>query len=359
MATIYDVAKLAGVSPKTVSRVLNGDAPVNAKTKEAVTKAINALGYVPSQAARMMRSSRSGIIGLITGAISQAPEPATPSGLPDLHIVQGVQREMAANGKILMIADTGGAPDAAPILARTFAQHRVEGLIYVADHHSEVDVDLGNADCPIVLLNCYDKAATPCVLPDDVTGGTELVARLIQSGHRRIGFLTLDPEMPAARLRLNGYMAAHVAAGITPDPTLVAQGYQGGADKTGVLLAQSLERLLSLDVPPTVICCGNDEMAMRVYGLLRSRGLRVPEDISVAGYDDHRSISEMLYPQLTTVDLPYREMGQKAAQYILEMIAGTAPASQGPTLVRGPVVWRSSVTDLTTVKHTSHGRKPS
>ncbi|MGP6090056.1 LacI family DNA-binding transcriptional regulator [Antarctobacter jejuensis] len=359
MATIYDVAKLAGVSPKTVSRVLNGDAPVNAKTKEAVTKAINTLGYVPSQAARMMRSNRSGLIGLITGAISQAPEPAALAGLPDLYIVQGVQREMAANNMILMIADTGGSSEAVPLLARTFAQHRVEGLIYVADHHSEVDIDLGNADCPVILVNCYDKAATPCVLPDDATGETELVARLIQSGHRRIGFLTLDPEMPAARLRLDGYMAAHAAAGITPDPKLVAQGYQGGSDKTGVILAQSLEHLLSLDVPPTVICCGNDEMAMRVYGLLRSRGLRVPEDISVAGYDDHRSISEMLYPQLTTVELPYSEMGRQAAQHMLKMIAGSAPASQDPTLVRGPVVWRTSVTDLNTVNHTSHGRKPS
>lgn len=344
MATIYDVAKLAGVSPKTVSRVLNGDAPVNPKTKEAVTKAISTLGYVPSQAARMMRSNRSGLIGLITGAISQAPEPAMPSGLPDLYIVQGVQREMAENGKILMIADTGGTSDAVALLARTFAQHRVEGLIYVADHHSEVDIDLGNADCPVILVNCFDKAATPCVLPDDKTGEMELVERLLHTGHSRIGFLTLDPAMPAARLRLEGYMAAHRAAGVNPDPALVVQGFVEGADKTGDVLEKALGQLLSLPVPPTVICCGNDEMAMRVYGLLRSRGLRVPEDISVAGYDDHRAISEMLYPQLTTVELPYTQMGRQAARDMLEMIGGKAPASSGPSLVRGPVVWRSSVT---------------
>lgn len=350
MATIYDVAKLASVSPKTVSRVLNGDAPVNAKTKEAVNKAIGQLGYVPSQAARMMRSNRSGIIGLITGAISQAPEPATPSGLPDLHIVQGVQREMAANGKILMIADTGGKSDAAPVLARTFAQHRIEGLVYVADHHSKVDIDLGQADCPVILVNCFDASDTPCVLPDDVDGEFHLVGRLIQAGHQRIGFLTLDPEMPAAQLRLEGYKAAHAAAGLTPDPELVAQGYVGGSDTSGIILARSLGHLLSLKVPPTAICCGNDEMAMRVYGLLRSRGVRVPEDISVAGYDDHRTIAEMLYPQLTTVELPYTEMGRQAARHILEMIGGTSPASDGPTLVRGPVVWRSSVTDLNSVE---------
>lgn len=348
MATIYDVAKAAGVSPKTVSRVLNGDAPVNAKTREAVTKAIDLLGYVPSQAARMMRSNRSGLIGLITGAISQAPEPAAPSGKPDLLIVQGVQQKMAENGKILMIADTGGRSDAVPMLARTFAQHRVEGLIYVADHHSRVEIDLGGADCPLMLVNCFDAAATPSVLPDDFTGGRQLVEQLLQAGHRRIGFLTLDPAMPATPLRLEGYRAAHEAAALTPDPDLVRQGFCKRSEASQDLLTEALKQLLALEDPPTVICCGNDEMAMRVYGLLRSRGLRVPEDISVAGYDDHRSISVMLHPQLTTVTLPYTEMGHSAAQTLLDMIGGEAPATGGPTLVRGPVVWRSSVTDRTT-----------
>ena len=96
MATIYDVAKIAGVSPKTVSRVLNGDAPVGEKTREAVEKAILELGYVPSNAARMMRSSRSGLIGLITGAISTTSDGNDPKGLPDLLIVQGIQSVMSA-----------------------------------------------------------------------------------------------------------------------------------------------------------------------------------------------------------------------------------------------------------------------
>jgi len=112
-------------------------------------------------------------------------------------------------------------------------------------------------------------------------------------------------------------------------------------------LTEALEHLLTLDQPPSVICCGNDEMAMRVYGLLRSRGLRVPEDISVAGYDDHRSIAEMLHPHLTTVELPYIDMGRHTAARLLDMIGGDVPASDDPLLVQGPVVWRSSVTALT------------
>jgi LacI family transcriptional regulator len=356
VATIYDVAKKAGVSPKTVSRVLNGDAPVNKHTRASVTQAINDLDYVPSQAARMMRSKKSGLIGLITGAISNAPEPNAPSGLPELHIVQSIQSEMATLGKILMIADTGGKREAVPVLARTFAQHNVEGLIYIADHHSKVDLGIATPGFPVVLVNCYDDAGTTCVLPDDRAGQAKLVAQLIQAGHVRIGLLSLDPAMAAARLRLEGYKDAHLEAGLTVDPDLVAPVQESAPEMSGEILMTALDCLVSLRSRPTVIACGNDVMAMRVYGLLRSRGLRVPEDISVAGFDDHRAISEMLHPQLTTVDLPYRSMGRKAARLIHEMIGEKRPASPVQSLVDGQVVWRSSVTALNNVKHLSHGR---
>src|SRR5690606_39839609 len=99
LATIYDVARQAGVSPKTVSGVLNGDAPVNEKTREAVHQAIAELGYIPSNAARSMRSQKSGLVGMITGAISMSPGPDEAVGLPDIFIVQGAQRLLADKGK--------------------------------------------------------------------------------------------------------------------------------------------------------------------------------------------------------------------------------------------------------------------
>lgn len=347
MATIYDVAKLAGVSPKTVSRVLNGDAPVNENTRTKVLEAIENLGYFPSQAARMMRSNRSGLIGLITGAITRSPETAEGTGLPDLFIVQAIQREMAAQGKILMIADTGGNSDTIPTLARTFMQHRVEGLIYVADYHREIALDLPDLTCPFVLVNCFDRQGTEAVLPDDRACQEVLVRGLIENGHERIGFLTLSPDMQATALRNQGYADAHRALGLTPDPDLVVCGLASGRDLASDQLTSALDRLLSLDAPPTVICCGNDEMAMRIYGILRTRGRRVPEDISVAGFDNYRAIAETLYPPLTTVELPYRQMGEEAAKTILRMIGGDAPAPSGPTLMSGPLAWRSSVTALT------------
>ena len=114
MATIYDVARAAGVSPKTVSRVLNGDAPVKQRPKEAVQRAITELGYILSTAARAMRSNRSGLVGLITGAISLSPTRSAEGGLPDLFIVQGIQKAMETSGKTLLIADTGGANGSRP-----------------------------------------------------------------------------------------------------------------------------------------------------------------------------------------------------------------------------------------------------
>ena len=184
MATIYDVAKVAGVSAKTVSRVLNGDGPVGRETREAVEAAMRDLGYVPSNAARMMRASKSGLVGLITGAISTAGEIARPAGLPDLFIVQGIQQVMAQAGMTLMIADTAGRSETVPHLIDTFLSHRVEGLIYVAEYHQQVRLPKITGQTPLVLVNCFDDAGTPAVVPDDQRGQYALVNRLIRAGFK-------------------------------------------------------------------------------------------------------------------------------------------------------------------------------
>jgi LacI family transcriptional regulator len=343
MATIYDVAKRAGVSPKTVSRVINGDAPVGPKTRDAVEVAIRELDYRPSRAARTMRSSRSGLIGLITGAISRGDGSAGPSGLPDLFIVQAIQRVVAEAGMTLMIADTGGKADRASELMATFAQHRVEGLVYVADHHQRID-DLDPRGTPLVLANCFDAAGTPAVLPDDRAGQRALVERVIAAGHRRIGYLTLPAGMVATELRSQGYREALEAAGLAFDPALEIEGFADRGEGPKPFLTSALDQLLALDDRPSVICCGNDELALRLYGELRERGIRVPQEISVAGFDDYRVISETLYPPLTTADLNYRGIGEAAARRLLSLIAG-APAPTEVELVGGPVCWRQSVTE--------------
>ena len=167
------------MSPKTVSRVINRDSKVRAKTTELVAAAIQKLGYVPSNAARMMRSNRSGIVGMITGALSHNLDYQQPTGLPDLHIVQGIQQVFSESGKTLMIADTGGAAESIDRLIDQFLQYRVEALIYVADYHQQVSIAQGRLECPMILVNCYDTVGTPTVLPDDEACQHGLVSELI------------------------------------------------------------------------------------------------------------------------------------------------------------------------------------
>lgn len=341
MPTIYDVAKQAGVSPKTVSRVINNDAPVKDSTREAVENAIADLGYIPSSAARALRSQRSGLIGVIKGAISAADHAADVRGLPDSFLIQGVQQAAEQAGKILMVADTGGMDDGFAKLVRLFQQYRAEGLIYVSEFHQKIELPMQPEHCPIVLLNCFDERHTPAIVPDDAFGQYELVCNMLAKGHRRIAYITLPEDIIATRLRLSGYRAALAEAGIDFDAKLVATGY---TDRSNDIrdLWQALEQVLNQPNPPTALCCGNDEMAMRVYGMLRTRGVRIPEAISVAGYDNHTQIAETLYPTLTTAELPYVEMGKLAINMLLNQEDGENPMIS-PRVVSGETVWRDSV----------------
>ena len=344
MATIYDVAKLAGVSPKTVSRVLNSDAPVAKKTRDAVEKAMVDLEYIPSTAARSIKSQKSGLIGLVTGAISSSTDAPAHAGLPEINLVQGAQSVFEGAGKTLLISDTGGKSERVPHLIRTFRQHRVEGLLFVADHHRKVDLGTNQGDVKVVLVNCLDDQGTPAVLPDDENGQLGLTRKVVAAGHTRIAYLTLAPTQLATKLRLKGFKTALSEGGIAFDPDLVASTDLFGTPGEHQLIWDALDRFLRRDNPPTVICCGNDRLAMAVYGILRDRGITVPDQISVVGYDDHRLVSETLYPGLTTAELPYTAMGARAAHLLLDIIsnADTVVPTE-PILVGGQVVERGSL----------------
>jgi LacI family transcriptional regulator len=345
MVTLYDVAKSAGVSPKTVSRVMNGDGPVGKATRESVEAAMNALGYVPSSAARALRSARSGLIGVVSGAISDTDENPLLAGLPEIYILRGIQDVLDARGLTILLTDTGGRADAAPGLLRALAQHRVDGTIYVAPYHQQVALPPPAAvAAPLVVANGFADESTAAVTPDDYTGQRELVEGLIARGHRRIAYLQLPHALLATRHRTRAYEDAHRAAGIPLDPKLVVEADRVDCDAEArtAMLQRAIEAVLASAALPTAICCGNDRMALAVYGMLRARGLRVPEDISVAGYDDYRLISETLYPPLTTVALPYREIGRQAALMLTE-----PDKERGRVCVPGPVHWRESVTTIT------------
>ncbi|MDJ0639688.1 MAG: LacI family DNA-binding transcriptional regulator [Paracoccaceae bacterium] len=356
MATIYDVARLAGVSPKTVSRVLNRDAPVSSKTRTAVIQAMDTLGYVPSHAARSIKSNKSGLIGMITGAISNADEAAAPTGLPELFIVQGAQAVIEKSQKTLLISDTGGRLDRVPNLVRTFQEHRVEGILYVADYHKPLELTLPGQGVPKVLINCFDAVGTPAVVPDDEGGQYALTQAAIAQGHHRIAYLTLAPTLEATKLRMRGYRRALEEAGIGFDGALVQATDLYGTPGEHQLIWAAVDKFFDTDAPPTAICCGNDRLAMAVYGILRRRGIAVPEDVSVLGYDDHRLISETLFPALTTAELPYSAMGARAAQMLLTLLAQDAPSPSSlpnaPIKISGQIKTRAS---LIAPRQAAHG----
>ncbi|MGD8430411.1 MAG: LacI family DNA-binding transcriptional regulator, partial [Ectothiorhodospiraceae bacterium] len=305
MTTLKDVAEKAGVSMKTVSRVVNGDASVRPETRARVQDCIDELGYVPASAAQAMRTQRSGVIGLMTDVVATTPY--------SVDIVRGVQHSLRAFGKTLIIANTEGDPVLESRYIDVFRSHRVEGAIFATMFHQEVDAP-PLAGAPLVLANCYAShgEVRASVLPDDYAGGYEAAAHLLRLGHRRIAMITLNPRLKATQLRTQAFREAMRDHGVTCDDSLLCAGKTGDLDNERCTAYDVALELLNRQNAPTAIVCGNDELAVHVYCAARDANRRVPDDLSVIGYDDFRVVARSLHPALTTVALPYFEIGQRA-----------------------------------------------
>ncbi len=357
MATIHDVAQLAGVSIKTVSRVVNREPRISTETFDKVQRAIEMLGYEPHRGARLMRSGKSGLIGFITGLFSDIAIAQTRAGLSELNILRGAQLACSAAGKTLLAADigTGRAGDAAAVgqLFKTFASHRVEGVIYAAPYHQQVLLP-PLKDTPLLLVNCYDLDRTPAVVPDDGLGQSRVVDHLVERGHRRIGYLGIDENMVAGRLRKAAFLEACARHGLDPQHCPTQVGSDIRERDPFVPLRPALLRLMQQPQRPTALCLGNDVMALQAIRELEAMGVDVPGDIAVMGYDNDELICEAVRPRLSTVVLPYFDMGRLAVQRLLGLMAGEAstgdPATDEPWMrVAGNLVVRDSVPALTPV----------
>ena len=310
MATIHDVANKARVSIKTVSRVLNGGTQVSEGTRQRVADAMAALAFSPSAAARNLRGVPTGLVAVIAEQLTITPD--------SFEIIKGIQSVCEEMGKVLLIGETGGRPDAVQRLVSGFRNHRVEAVLFATLCHQQVSIEPVMGDTPVALANCYEADLRYTqVVPDDEAGGHVAATILLDAGHRDIAFLQLIPGMVATDLRLQGFQRALTERGVAPVPEWVLHGAEPVEGDEFAHLPDALDRLFGAARRPTAILCGNDKMAMRVMFLLQRRGLRVPEDVSLVGYDDYRLISEALYPGLTTVSLPYREIGELSARSVL------------------------------------------
>lgn len=337
MVTIRDVAKAAGVSHKTVSRVVNAEQAVTPATRERVQKVIAELDYVPNQGARLMRKGRSGVIGVMTDVVSTSPN--------STEILHGIQDFVAATSYSVLIANTGNDPEMERKNWRAFQQHSIDGVLYVTMYHHAVRLPPEMPDLPMVLVNCFDEMQPdrPAVLPDDFGGGLAAARLAIARGHRRIGFITLNPAIPAARLRYQAFEQAMGEAGRLVDPKLVASGYAGPVGQEQLVAYDRARRMLALPdgQRPTVLLTGNDEIAVQAICAASAEGLRVPDDVAVIGFDDFRLISTSIVPALTTVALPYHAIGMRATERLIARINGEADDG-GVERITCPVVERQS-----------------
>jgi LacI family transcriptional regulator len=338
MSTLREVAKQAGVSIKTVSRIVNGDAAVNAKTRAAVQHHLTSLNYVPNHAARQMRNGASSVFGLMTDAVATTPY--------SVDIVRGAQSALRENHQTLLIASSDGDPEREAELWQMFRAHRVAGVVYAAMFHRSHDVGRPAFDKSIVLANCFasndDRAS---IIPDDEMGGYTQAKYLLQRGHRHIGIVTLIPELEATRLRGQGMRRAFAEAGVAFDDALELRGVIGSLGSEVLVTHAVAREMLQQRNRPTAIICGTDQLAMQVYSAAASLGLSIPEHLSVIGFDDLKLISETLYPRLTTVALPYFEIGRKAVE-IMNNPDTEATLSSQRQLVLCPLVERHSCKPL-------------
>jgi len=305
-ANIRDVSERAGVSVKTVSRVLNGHPYVSAETRERVEAAMRELSFFPSAAARILAGNSSNQIVLIYDTHSP-------------HYMNQIQTgcwTRCKEAQVRLLVQSVEVTD-------PFIAEQVRGLV-TETHVDGVVLSSPVTDCKDV-LNVLEKIGIPfvrispgtnhgltsSVYMDDVQAADDMTTHLINLGHRQIGFIKGHPNHLASEDRLRGYQRALERAGLPFEPTLVAQG-QFDFDSGHA----AAEYFISLTAPPTAIFASNDDMAAGVLSLAHSVGLHVPDDLSVAGFDDTK-LASMLWPPLTTIRQPVFDLAYAATDLLL------------------------------------------
>ena len=312
--TVKDIARRAGVGTSTVSRVLNDDRYVSDEKRARVLQAIEELDYRPNFNARWLRGGATGLIGFITDEVATTPYA--------VDIIRGAQEAASEQGNVLMVLNSSSAARTAEAI-EFLLERQVMGIIYAAMFHRKVDLPDNVHDVPMTLANCYvGDRSLPSAVPDEFSGGYAATRRLLQAGHRRIAFLNVfAPATDAAEGRLAGYQQALAEFGILYDPTLIGCASEQSADNYATTKA-----FLERSDAPTAFFVGNDRSAIGTYAAIRDKGLRIPDDIGVVGFDNQRDIAENLLPSLTTPQLPHYEMGAWAVgQLFIDSAVEEAP----------------------------------
>lgn len=326
MATIQDVARAAGVSTATVSRVLSLPHVVAAATREKVMAAVTRLGYTPNVAARSLRTLRTQKI-LVT-----VPDISNPFFS---QVIRGVEEAAQAAGYSVLLGDTRHEPEREELYGRMLLHKEADGLIFLGhrlpESLAEMAAALGHR-APIV-NGCEfspDLAVSSAHI-DNARAAAEAMEHLYGLGHARVGVITGPLASPISRDRLDGARAAAARHGQADALTVVTGDF---SIESG--LTQTLS-LLEADPPPTALFCFSDEMAMGALEAFRRQGLNCPRDVSLVGFDDIR-YARHLDPPLTTVSQPMDGIGHATVRLLLDVLTGEAQAVRHVTLPHRLVV---------------------
>lgn len=300
MVTIRDVAKHAGVSPATVSRVVNGLVGYSDETRERVEEAVKSLSYEPDSLARGLKTRQTDVIGLLAPLVSDALAS---------QVMLGVEEEARERGYAVMLGRTGAQSAYIAGYLRTLRTYRAAGVILISAVITPETRLLLGPKVPLISVAISDKSGSPSVAIDDELAAYDATRYLLKLGHRRIGLLNGDlTSLYVARPRQRGYLRAMRDAGCIPVTATGNSFYESGA--------AGVEQLLQQDPELTAIFAMSDEMGAAVVNDLHRRGLRVPEDVSVLGFDN-TSTALHVNPPLSTMGQPLEEMGRMAVKKLL------------------------------------------
>jgi LacI family transcriptional regulator len=319
--TLADLARAAGTSASTASRALSGRGYVSAEARDRLLAAADRLGYVPNASAQTLRQRTSRVVGVVVSDLGNQFYALLASG------IEQVLREA---GYLMMLLGDNSESAEELAAARTFMAMRAPGVIMTPVGH-EATALLVDHGVAVVEIDRH-VAGVPCdaVVINNEAGGREATSHLLQVGHRRIGLLVVDTEWTSDTGRVKGYRAAHEAAGVPVDERLIV--------RIGFHAPDAQARIGSLldEERPTALFAANNLLAEQAWNVVRKRGLRLPGEISLVGFDDVPWMS-MVEPGITVVAQPTVEMGVRAAQLLLRRFADPACEPQveclEPTLV--------------------------
>jgi LacI family transcriptional regulator len=335
VVTIHDVARHAGVSPMTVSRVINAETNVRDETRARVSASVAALRYSPNQAARSLASADATHIGVLY---------SNPSAAYLSEFLLGSLEQSSLSGCQLVIEQCEGVESEREAIER-LVKGGIDGVILPAplcDSEQSLKAVQAAGLAAVLVASGRPAPGLSAVSINDFEASRAMTRHLLSLGHRRIGFINGHPNQTASGQRFRGYIEGMTEAGLSVGTDQVAQGYF--AYRSGL---DAAEKLLNV-YKPTAIFASNDDMAAATMAVAHRRGIDVPDDLSVAGFDD-TPLATTVWPELTTVRQPIAEMAREAVRLLIEQIRGRrggAPPQVIHKLLKFTLVKRDSTAPL-------------